>query len=356
MTAAPYIPRAGAPQAVRWQNGALYLLDQTRLPDEIIERRQESVAQVWTAIAQLQVRGAPAIGIAAAYGLTLACKDNLHLGRAAFIAALRRQADYLESARPTGVNLRWALRRMLHCALELTDAGPAALHQALLAEASRIHDEDRQLCRRIGEAGQALIKPDMGVLTHCNAGALATAGLGTATAPLYLAHAAGVRFRVLVDETRPLLQGARLTAWELRQADMDVTLICDNMAAAMMAAGKVELVITGADRVAANGDVANKIGTLGLAVLARHFDIPFYVALPYSTVDLDTTSGAGIPIEERAAQEVTRWGERVTAPEDVTVSNPAFDVTPHELITGIITEQGILRPPYRESLRTHYQP
>ena len=354
MTPQPNEPGARAPQAVRWQDGALYLLDQTRLPGEVVERRQESVSQVWTAIAQLQVRGAPAIGIAASYGLVLALQDKLRLTRAAFIEELRRQADYLESARPTGVNLRWALRRMRRRALEAADAGPAEMHEALLAEAIRIHDEDRQLCRRIGMAGRSLIKTGMGVLTHCNAGALATAGLGTATAPMYLAHAAGERFRVLVDETRPLLQGARLTAWELRQADMDVTLICDNMAAAMMASGKVDLALTGADRVAANGDVANKIGTLGLAVLARHFGIPFYVALPYSTIDLETADGAGIPIEERAAREVTRWGERVTAPEDVTVSNPAFDVTPHELVTGIITEQGILQPPYRQSLRAHY--
>ena len=341
-------------QPVRWQDGELYLLDQTRLPGEIIEERQSSAAQVCASIKQLKVRGAPAIGIAGAYGLVIALRDKLHLDRDSFITEMRNQADYLEAARPTGVNLRWALRRMVQRGLETAGADPGRIHSELLAEAVRIHDEDRRLCRSIGAAGRPLIKQGMGILTHCNAGLLATSELGTATAPMYLAHREGIDFSVFVDETRPLLQGARLTSWELLQAGIDVTLICDNMAATMMAQGKIDLVITGSDRVAANGDAANKIGTLGLAVMARHFNIPFYVAIPYSSIDLDAASGKDIPIEERAPDEVTHWGGHRTAPEDVKAGNPAFDVTPNDLITGIITERGILRSPYDESIRSYY--
>lgn len=344
----------GIPQTLRWQDGELYLLDQTRLPAEVIEERQRSVAQVRDSIQRLKVRGAPAIGIAGAYGLVLALGDKLHLDREAFLEAMRQQAAYLEGARPTGVNLRWALRRLTRHGAGLADASPERIHQELLAEAIRIHDEDRELCRRIGEAGQSLIKEGAGVLTHCNAGALATAGLGTATAPMYLAHRNGVNFRVFVDETRPLLQGARLTAWELLQAGLEVTLICDNTAASLMSQGQIALVITGADRVAANGDAANKIGTLGLAIMARHFAIPFYVAAPGSTIDTDTATGQDIPIEQRSPEEITCWGGRRTAPDSVTVSAPAFDVTPNELITGIITEQGILRAPFAESIQARY--
>ena len=341
-------------QPVRWQDGELYLLDQTRLPGEIVEERQNSAAQVRASIEQLKVRGAPAIGIAGAYGLVIALQDKLRLDRDAFIAEMRKQADYLEAARPTGVNLRWALRRQVAHVLGMTGAGPEEIHAELLAEAIRIHDEDRRLCRDIGAAGKPLITQGMGILTHCNAGQLATSELGTATAPMYLAHRDGIDFSVFVDETRPLLQGARLTSWELLQAGIDVTLICDNMAATMMAQGRIDLVITGSDRVAANGDAANKIGTLGLAVLARHFNIPFYVAIPYSSIDMDAASGADIPIEERAPDEVTHWGGHRTAPENVKAGNPAFDVTPNDLITGIITERGILQSPYDQSIRTHY--
>ena len=339
---------------MRWQDGELYLLDQTRLPGEVVEERQDSAAQVRESIQQLKVRGAPAIGIAGAYGLVIALRDKLHLDRDTFINEMCNQADYLEAARPTGVNLHWALRRLVKHGLELTGAKPEQIHAELLAEAIRIHDEDRRLCRDIGEAGKPLIKQDMGILTHCNAGLLATSELGTATAPMYLAHREGIDFRVFVDETRPLLQGARLTSWELLQAGIDVTLICDNMAATMMAQGRIDLVITGADRVAANGDAANKIGTLGLAVLARHFNIPFYIALPYSTIDLEAASGKDIPIEERSPDEVTHWGGQQTAPDNVKADNPAFDVTPNNLITGFITERGILRSPYNQSIRAHY--
>lgn len=342
------------PAAVAWNEGALHILDQTRLPAEIRVARCTAPGEVFEAIRSLKVRGAPAIGIAAAYGLCLAAAPRRGLSLAAFRAALQEEAATLAAARPTAVNLRWALDRLLRLAAASVAADSGALHAALVAEAVAIHDEDRAFCRAIGEAGRGLIRPGMGVLTHCNAGALATSELGTATAPLYLAHAAGVAFRVYADETRPLLQGARLTAWELQRAGLDVTLITDNMAADMMARGHIDLVITGADRVAANGDAANKIGTLGVAVLARHFGVPFYVACPSSTVDLATAGGRDIPIEERGADEVTSLGGRRIAPEGIKVRNPAFDVTPADLIAGLITERGVLRPPYAESLRAAF--
>jgi methylthioribose-1-phosphate isomerase len=243
---------------------------------------------------------------------------------------------------------------MLQKAEALAKESAGTIHQALTEEALAIHKEDRALCRGIGEAGLSLILEGSGVLTHCNAGSLATSELGTATSPMYLAHAQGTRFRVYADETRPLLQGARLTSWELQQSGIDVTLICDNMAATTMAQGLIDLVIVGADRVVANGDAANKIGTLGVAILAKHFDIPFYVACPYSTIDFNTLSGDEIIIEERDANEVTNFGAKPTAPDAMQVLNPAFDVTPAELVSGLITERGILRPPYTESLRQHY--
>jgi methylthioribose-1-phosphate isomerase len=339
-------------RSLRWTDGELILLDQTRLPGEVVEERQETAEQVWDAIRRLKVRGAPAIGIAGAYGLLVGLKPHRDGALDAFLAAAHRIAAYLDSARPTAVNLGWALRRMLARAeAEAAAAGSAAaLYRALAREAERIHDEDRAICRAIGAHGKGLIQEGSGVLTHCNAGALATSELGTATAPMYLSHAEGKRFRVYADETRPLLQGARLTAWELQRAGLDVTLICDDMAAWTMGQGLVQLAIVGCDRVAANGDAANKIGTLGVAILARHFGIPFYVACPSSTVDLATDSGAGIVIEERESAEVTHFGARRTGPEGIPVRNPAFDVTPHDLITGFITERGIIGPPYRDNL------
>ncbi len=342
------------PQTLRWRRNQLYLLDQTRLPLDVVEERQETVEQVWNSIKQLKVRGAPAIGIAGAYGLVVAMKDKQHLGRSAFLEELRSKAVYLDSARPTAVNLHWALQRMLRHAEKHVQSDTSVIYQELIAEAVRIHDEDRMLCKGIGEAGKTLISADDGVLTHCNAGSLATSELGTATAPMYLANRDGVKFRVFADETRPLLQGARLTAWELMHAGIDVTLICDNMAASLMAQGKINLVITGTDRVAANGDVANKIGTLGVAIMAKHFGIPFFVACPYSTIDYHTPNGAGITIEERTSEEVTHWGDRRTSPLGVKVCNPAFDVTPHELVSGLITEKGILRAPFEKTIRNQY--
>lgn len=338
-------------RSLRWEDGELYLLDQTRLPTDLSYLRQNSVEDVWNSIKELKVRGAPAIGIAGAYGLLVALREKRSLPPREFLEEAGRAASYLEGSRPTAVNLSWALSRMMAAAKGSGAADSEELYAALEREAVAIHEEDKAICRAIGEAGLPLIREGAGVLTHCNAGALATSELGTATAPLYLAHRAGRSFRVYADETRPLLQGARLTAWELKKAGVDVTLICDDMAAYVMSRGLVDLCIVGCDRVAANGDAANKIGTLGVAVLARHFGIPFYVACPSSTVDLATPSGDGIVIEERAPEEVTFFGARRTGPEGVKVRNPAFDVTPSELITGFVTDAGIIGPPYREKLQ-----
>ncbi|MBI5923428.1 MAG: S-methyl-5-thioribose-1-phosphate isomerase [Betaproteobacteria bacterium] len=342
--------------SLRWENGNLYILDQTRLPIEIVEIRLDSIEQVWEAIQQLRVRGAPAIGVAAAYGLVVGMKPLIHLDLDKFLVRLKENAGYLNSSRPTAVNLSWALRRMQDFATVQSPQVISAsqLYARLVDEAVRIHQEDRAICRAIGENGLPLIRDGMGVLTHCNAGALATSELGTATAPLYLAHERGMRFRVYSDETRPLLQGARLTTWELQRAGLDVTLICDNMAAFVMSQGLVDLCIVGCDRVAANGDAANKIGTLGVAIIAQHYNIPFYVACPSSTVDLQTATGREIVIEERAADEVLFFGARRTGPEGAKVCNPSFDVTPHELIAGFITDRGIIQPPYAESLAQHF--
>ena len=341
---------APVPPTLEWRDDTLYLLDQTRLPLEIVVERQASVRQVWESIRALKVRGAPAIGVAGAYGLCVAMQASRTDSVEAFRALLAEQAAYLTSARPTAVNLQWALQRLRARLARHEDAREAAvLYDALVDEAERVHAEDRALCEGIGRHGVALIRPGCGVLTHCNAGALATTGIGTATAPMYLAHRQGTRFRVYADETRPLLQGARLTAFELQRAGIDVTLLTDNMAAATMQRGLVDLVIVGTDRVAANGDFANKIGTLGVAILAKHFGIPLYVACPSSTLDLATCAGDGIVIEERAGDEVTSFGARRTAPEGVAVRNPAFDVTPHALVAGFITERGLVGPPFEHN-------
>jgi len=342
----------GLVKSLRWEDGELIILDQTRLPNEVIEERQETAEQVWASIKLLKVRGAPAIGIAGAYGLLVGLKRHRGESLESFLAETGCVAEYLDSSRPTAVNLSWGLKRMVAFARARAPdcASSAALYDMLVGEAVRIHEEDKVICRTIGEHGKGLIAERSGVLTHCNAGALATSELGTATAPMYLAHAEGRKFSVYSDETRPLLQGARLTAWELQRAGLDVTLICDDMAAHIMSQGLVQLCIVGCDRVAANGDTANKIGTMGVAILARHFRIPFYVACPSSTVDLSTPSGADIVIEEREAEEVTSFGSRRTGPEGVKVRNPAFDVTPHDLIAGFITEKGIIAPRFDENL------
>ena len=338
-------------QTLAWKDGVLTLLDQTLLPVEVKFEEQKSIEQVWDSIKKLKVRGAPAIGIAGAYGVLYGVKDKTDLPREKFIEELKKSAEYLDTSRPTAVNLSWALKRMVSFAENVDSSDSKEIYNALEKEAVRIHDEDRQICRNIGLNGKGLIKDGMGVLTHCNAGSLATSELGTATAPMYLAHEDGVNFRVYADETRPLLQGARLTSWELQQSGIDVTLITDNMAAFMMSKSLIDLAIVGCDRVAANGDTANKIGTMGVAILAQYFRLPLYIACPSSTIDFETESGDDIVIEERDPEEVTYFGERRTGPEGIKVRNPAFDVTPHELIAGFITEKGIIYPPFKANLR-----
>ena len=303
------------PAAIRWEGGRLWLLDQRKLPEEVVYAEQTSAEMVAASIAGMQVRGAPAIGIAAAYGLAL----DAHAGR-----DVARAARLLVAARPTAVNLAWAVNRVLAA----SDA---------VAEAEAIHREDAEMCRAIGANGMGLIDPGSAVLTHCNAGALAVSALGTATAPLYLAHKAGVRFKVFVDETRPLLQGARLTAWELVREGLDVTLICDSMVSHLMSEGMIDCVIVGADRVTANGDVVNKIGTRGIAITSRYHGIPFHVAFPSSTFDAETATGADVDIEQRDASEVT---DSIRVAPGVQIQNPAFDVTPAELVTSWITDCG----------------
>lgn len=336
------------PTTLRWvgaEDGHLELLDQTLLPARVEYRTCRTAEQAWQAIRELCVRGAPAIGVAAGYGLCLGTREARTGGPAEFQERLDETAKYLCAARPTAVNLRWAVERVSTrgaAALQCTTA--SAAWSAMLDEAQRLAREDIETCRRIGEAGAALVPDGGGVLTHCNAGSLATVAYGTALSVLYVAHERGRRFRVFADETRPLWQGARLTAFELQAAGLDVTVLCDNAAATLMASGAIQMVIVGADRIAANGDAANKIGTYGVAILARHHRIPFYVAAPLSTFDPRLNSGEQIPIEQRAADEVSCPGGRQIVPAGVACYNPAFDVTPAELITGIITEEGLTKP------------
>ncbi|MBX9792644.1 MAG: S-methyl-5-thioribose-1-phosphate isomerase [Pirellulales bacterium] len=337
-----------APPTLRWVgdiDGYLELIDQTRLPVECELVACRTPDDVVAAIRTLQVRGAPAIGIAAAYGVCLGMRSLPPPNADAWPGAFEVLIEKLAGSRPTAVNLFWALERMRRRALEARGTGgPEELRRALLAEARAIHDEDRQMCHAIGRFGAQLLADGEGVLTHCNAGGLATAEYGTALAVIFAAHESGKRLNVYADETRPLLQGARLTAWELAQRGIDVTLICDSMAAQVMREGRVQAVVTGADRIAANGDAANKIGTYGLAVLAAAHGIPFYVAAPSSTFDLSLASGEAIPIEQRDPREVTHGFGRQTAPDGVQVYNPAFDVTPARLIRAIICERGIIEP------------
>ena len=334
------------------KENALMIVDQTMLPNKVKVLKLTTQEQIWEAIQMLRVRGAPAIGVAAAFGLYLAANGCNEEKYADFLNEVHNAAEYLASSRPTAVNLVWALRRMERVVQKLPEKTVGELKEALRQECWKIYNEDIHVCRKLGEYGLSLVKPGWGLLTHCNAGQLATVRYGTATAPMYLGHEKGYRFQVYCDETRPLLQGARLTSYELAQAGIDTTLICDNMAAALMKQGKVQAVFVGCDRVAANGDAANKIGTLGVAILAKHFNIPFYVVAPSSTIDLETATGAEIVIEQRAASEVRElWYEKPMVAETVKIWNPAFDVTDNELITAIITEYGIARAPYDRSLR-----
>lgn len=335
------------PRTIEWVGGIdgyASLIDQTRLPAELTLLQCRDAETMWQAIKRLQVRGAPAIGIAAAMGAFLGVRDYAGSDRDGLLACLDKICEYLSSARPTAANLNWALNRMRRCARATQSSVVNEIKQALLLEVRKIRDEDARMCRAIGRHGEQLIPDGCAVLTHCNAGALATAEFGTALAPLYTAHGHNRSFRVYVTETRPLLQGARLTAWELQQAGIGVTLLCDNMAGALMSEGKVNLVITGADRIARNGDVANKIGTYSLAVLAKAHRMPFYVAAPSSTFDLTIASGSDIPIEHRDPQEVRSTFGIATAPMDVPCYCPAFDVTPGHMIEAIVTELGVISP------------
>ena len=335
---------------IEWVDGRIHLIDQTLLPNEFKQIYCDDVESVWEAIKSLRVRGAPAIGIAGALGAVLGIWRSTATNYSDFAAELKKVTDYLATSRPTAVNLFWALERIEQTAEKHKDLEISQLKNVLLDEAQSIIEEDRARCRAIGQHGLDLIRNGDTILTHCNAGGLATSDYGTALAVMFSAHESGKNISVYADETRPLLQGARLTAWELMQAGIDVTLICDNMAAQVMKEDRIQCVIVGADRIAANGDTANKIGTYNVAILANAHDIPFYVAAPTSTLDLSLKTGDLIPIEQRAAEEVTEGFGNRTAPEGVKVYSPAFDVTPAHLITAIITEKGIAHPPYKESL------
>ena len=338
-----------ATDTLKWTgdiDGQVEMIDQTLLPAQYKIISIGDIEAMWEAIKVLRVRGAPAIGIAAAYGVILGIQDFV---KTVTVNELRKEVakscEYLATSRPTAVNLFWALDRMKSKSESSNANSASQLAIELLQEAKDIRDEDADMCRAIGQNGKHLIPEGGGVLTHCNAGGLATADYGTALAVMFAAHEDGTKFKVYADETRPLLQGSRLTAWELQKAGIDVTVNCDNMAGWMMSQKMIDLVIVGADRIAANGDAANKIGTYSVAVLAKHHNIPFYVAAPYSTFDMSLPNGEGIPIEQRDKSEIIEYSPgRHTAPHDVKVYNPAFDVTPAELITGIITEKGLFRP------------
>jgi methylthioribose-1-phosphate isomerase len=356
-------------QTIQWTGHAARLVDQTKLPLETAYVDITDEAQMWDAIKRLVVRGAPAIGVAAAFGVYLGVRDDASEYLADFDRHLDDVCAHLATSRPTAVNLFWAIDRMKRVSHDTRKQGSRSeeqmvqkIKQRLLAEALTMLEEDKAVCRKLGEHGFELLKElspsghstqdsALSVLTHCNAGALAAVTFGTALAPIYTAHERGVPIEVFADETRPLLQGSRITAYELREAGVPVTVICDNMAAAVMSRRKVQAVIVGTDRVAANGDVANKIGTLNVAILAKHYGLPFVVVAPTSSIDLSLKRGAQIPIEERDPAEIRNGFGKQTAPDGVDFYNPAFDVTPAELVTAIVTENGVARPPYEASLR-----
>ena len=339
--------------------GSLELVDQRKLPRSFEKLQCETKEQLYEAIKTLAVRGAPAIGVAAGFGVCLAMqKLQKEASLTEAISVLNKSTDFLASSRPTAVNLFWALERMKKRAQQFVSTNPDStitdLREHLLDEAHSICNEDKRMCKAIGRNGQRYIEDGFAILTHCNAGALATAGQGTALSVIYEAHQGGKKIHVYVDETRPLLQGTRLTAWELTQAGIDATLICDNMAGALFRQDKINAVITGADRIAANGDTANKIGTFSLSVLAKVHGVPFYIAAPSSTFDLSIKTGAEIPIEERNPDELSRFADRTIAPEGVNVYNPAFDVTDAGNITAIITERGVIEKPDTEKITAHF--
>ncbi|MBQ1229034.1 MAG: S-methyl-5-thioribose-1-phosphate isomerase [Firmicutes bacterium] len=352
---------------VKFTGGKMLILDQTKLPGEEVYIEAITKEDVWDAIYHLKVRGAPAIGVAAGYGLYISVRDYQAETAAEFAAYVKETAEYLNSSRPTAVNLSWALKRMVKVMEEYLAGCEDAVamgeelpeerkihwvKEVLRMEAEKIHQEDEDACFAMGEYGLSLLKPGMGILTHCNAGTIATAKYGTCLAPIHLGQERGYNFKVFADETRPLLQGARLTAWELNKNGVDVTLICDNMASIVMKKGLIDAVVVGCDRMAANGDGANKIGTSGVAILAKEYGIPFYMYVPTSTIDLATPTGEEIEIEERKGEEIYKmWYEKPMAPEGIKTFNPAFDVTDNKYITAVITEKGIVYPPYDINLR-----
>lgn len=337
-------------ETISWQDDHLVILDQTQLPLREIYSDINTIGQVWEAIKKLKIRGAPAIGIAASYGLYLGVKDLESRNFTSFSVEIDRWIEYLESSRPTAVNLSWAMKRIKQTIFANKDKDLDKIKEIILETAKTIHAEDKRTCKKIGENGSQLVKKGDKILTHCNTGALATGAYGTAFSVILHAHDDNKEINVWVDETRPLLQGARLTAWELQKTEIPFKLITDSAAGALMNTGQVDMVIVGADRVAANGDTANKIGTYSLAVLANENDIPFYVALPLSSFDLNIESGVKIEIEERDAEEVTQFGTTPITPKKTDAYNPAFDVTPHKYITGFITENGIVEPDFKKNI------
>ena len=346
------------------ERDAIVIIDQTLLPGQTKLIDLKTGEEIWNAIYLLQVRGAPAIGVCAGFGIYILMKHSKASSEEEFLSELKKNKDYLNSSRPTAVNLSWALERMEHKVISFIEeekrAGRSFDKEAVIKvmhdESEAIKAEDIDVCRRIGENGLTLLKKGDGILTHCNAGQLATCKYGTATAPIYLGHERGYDFHVYCDETRPLLQGARLTAYELHSAGIDTTLICDNMSASIMKAGKIQAIFVGCDRVAANGDATNKIGTSVVATVAKHYGIPFYVCAPTSTIDMNTFTGDDIVIEQRKPEEVTdMWYKERMAPEGVKVYNPAFDVTDNSLISGIVTEYGVLRAPYDKSIKEMFE-
>ncbi len=337
---------------IEWTNGAVVMIDQRKLPGSEVYVTCKTAQEVAKAIKTMVIRGAPAIGVAAAMGIAVGMRRSTATGTKQFTTEFQKVCDLMAATRPTAVNLFWAIEQMKRSFAEAAQRGGsvAEIKQRLETEARKIHDDDVKSCRAMGAHGATLVPDSARILTHCNAGALATAGYGTALGVVRAAAEQGKRVAVVADETRPFLQGARLTAWELVRDGIDTTVITDNMAGAMMQLGSVDLVVVGADRIAANGDVANKIGTYAVAVLANEHKIPFYVAAPLSTIDLSAEDGSAIPIEERSSREVTHVGSSRITPEGARIRNPAFDVTPARFVTAIITEEGIARPPYHESL------
>lgn len=338
-------------QSIEWREDHVRILDQTYLPNREVYSDIRDVGRMWEAIKKLRVRGAPAIGIAAAYGFYLGIKELPENTFQSFWVEVERVAEYLESARPTAINLKWALDRLKTTIQAHKDKDISEIKDIVLKTAKTIHDEDKRTCKKIGENGIKLVKKDAKILTHCNTGSLATGQYGTALSVVFHAHENGNDIHVWVDETRPLLQGARLTSWELMNAEIPMKLITDSTAGSLMRRGEVDMVIVGTDRVAANGDTANKIGTYPLAVLAKENDVPFYVAVPLSTIDMELENGDNIPIEEREGDEIAHFNGSQVAPKKVETYNPAFDVTPHKYVTAFITEKGIIEPPFDENFK-----